>query len=61
MHPVQLADFLLGLGTIDILHDDFAATTGLRLTRSDRELLRDLSEMERSRKTMDTYEYHLAR
>jgi hypothetical protein len=59
-HPVQLADFLLGIGGLDILHDDFAYTTGLRLTRSDRELLRDLSEMERSRKTMETYEYHLS-
>jgi hypothetical protein len=59
-HPVQLADFLLGIGGLDILHDDFAQTTGLRLTRSDRRLLRDLSEMERSRKTMETYEYHLS-
>jgi len=43
-HPVQVADFVAGIATVDFLGDDFATTRSLRLTRYERELLRDLQE-----------------
>jgi hypothetical protein len=42
LHPVELADALVGFTTIDFLHDDFAGTRGLRLNRDDREILSGL-------------------
>lgn len=49
VHPLQAADFVAGLVTVDFLRDDFATTRGLRLTRHERELLRDLQEAGRTR------------
>jgi hypothetical protein len=39
LHPVELADALVGFTTIDFLHDDFAGTRGLRLNSDDEEVL----------------------
>jgi len=55
LHPVELADFFLGWGGIDILNDDFAHTRGLHLGRAERRFIRWLSEMERSEETMSGY------
>jgi hypothetical protein len=54
-HPVELADFFLGWGRIDILNDDFAHTRGLHLSRAERRYIKWLSEMERSEETMSGY------
>jgi hypothetical protein len=43
-HPLQAADLVAGVATVDFLGDDFATTRGLRLTRYEQELLRDLQE-----------------
>ena len=55
VHPIEIADFFLGWGGIDILNDDFAHTRGLDLGREERRLIRRLSEMERSEETMSGY------
>ncbi len=55
LHPVEFADFFLGWAGIDILNDDFAHTRSLDLSRSERRLIKRLSEMERSEKTMSGY------
>jgi len=48
-HPVQLADFAAGWLTVDFLNDDFSHTRSLNLPRYERELIRDLLEVERLR------------
>ena len=55
VHPIEIADFFLGWGGIDILNDDFARTRGLDLDRTERRLIKQLWEMERSEETMSDY------
>ncbi len=55
LHPLDLADFLVGFSTFDFLHDDFAATRGLGLSHSERALLWKLSDIGRSKRTMEAY------
>jgi hypothetical protein len=45
VHPVEIADAIVGFTTVDFLHDDLAGTRGLRLNRDDRDLLRDLGRV----------------
>ncbi|MCP3985862.1 MAG: hypothetical protein GY723_15880 [bacterium] len=59
LHPVELADFLLGWGAIDILNDDFAHTRGLDLNQTEYRVIELLSEMERSEETMTDYRREL--
>ena len=40
-----LADFFLGIAGIDICRDDFGRSRALRLSRMDRNLLRDLAKV----------------
>jgi hypothetical protein len=54
-HPVQLADFLAGLVTIDFLNDDFATTRGLRLNPDESLLVRQIWTVRASRKTLEGY------
>ena len=55
IHPLQLADFVLGLALIDVLRDDYAHTAALRLTRSDERLIRALTEVAASAEVMQGY------
>lgn len=55
LHPVELADFFVGIAGFDLLHDDFAGTHGLALSREERSLLRTLAEMQASDATMQRY------
>jgi hypothetical protein len=54
-HPVELADLVVGLAAFDLLNDDFARTRGLRLRRSERNLLYALHQIKQSEKTMQAY------
>jgi hypothetical protein len=55
LHPIELADFVVGFIGLDLLHDDFAQTRGLALTRRERTLVRSLSEIQGSPETLETY------
>jgi hypothetical protein len=55
LHPVELADFALGWATLDVLHDDLAATRSPRFTERDRALLARLADMARSEETVSLY------
>jgi len=55
LHPVELADFLVGFAGVDLLHDDFAQTRGLALSRNERILVRSLSEIQRSPEAVEAY------
>ncbi len=55
IHPVEIADFLVGFTTIDFLRDDFAMTDGIGMDNEDRNRLWKLSEMRRSRPTMEAF------
>jgi hypothetical protein len=46
LHPVDLADFLVGWGGLDIQRDDFATTRGLDLHQADEALLRLLGSLQ---------------
>jgi len=54
-HPVELADFLVGFSTFDFLHDDFARTAMLGLSRHDEKFLFRLAEIEASRESGENY------
>jgi len=55
VHPIQLADFFAGFACIDFLNDDFARTRGLEQSDAEAFLVRDLSAVRRSRRTLDAY------
>jgi hypothetical protein len=55
LHPIELADFLVGIAGVDLLHDDFAQTRGLALTRRERTLLGSLAEIQRSPESIEVY------
>ncbi len=55
LHPVELVDAVLGFATIDILNDDFARTTGMRINSVDRELLAELSQVAQDPETLEAY------
>ena len=59
VHPVEIADFLVGFTTIDFLRDDFAATDTIWMDNADRNLLWKLTEIRRSQPSMDAYQDHL--
>lgn len=46
LHPVDLADFVVGWGGLDIQRDDFATTRGLDLYQADEALLRLLGSLQ---------------
>lgn len=46
LHPVDLADFVVGWGGMDIQRDDFATTRGLDLYEADEALLRLLGSLQ---------------
>jgi hypothetical protein len=46
LHPVDLADFVVGWGGLDIQRDDFATTRGLDLHQADEALLRLLGSLQ---------------
>ncbi len=46
LHPVDLADFVVGWGGMDIQRDDFATTRGLDLNEADEALLRLLGSLQ---------------
>lgn len=45
VHLMQIADFVAGVLTFDLLNDDFASSRGLDLEDSERKLLRHLGEV----------------
>lgn len=55
LHPVDLADFMLGWFGVDILNDDFARTRGSRLRKEDTNLILDLWALEREKETLEGY------
>jgi hypothetical protein len=55
IHPIQVFDFVVGFFLIDPLNDDFASTTGLKLTERERQLMRSLSEIAASKKELEAY------
>ncbi len=54
-HPLQLADFLAGFVGLDFLNDDFGRTRGLELDPVESNLLAELGEVRRSRKSVEAY------
>ncbi len=58
LHPLEIADFLAGLLTIDFLRDDFAATRGVGITIGDQMLLWRLSDVIRSPAAVAAYREH---
>lgn len=56
LHPVELADFLVGFSTVDFLRDDFAATRGLDLSESESDAILRLAAIRRSQETLDAYQ-----
>jgi hypothetical protein len=45
LHPVEVADAIVGFTTVDFLHDDLAGTRGLRLNRDDEQILSGLGQV----------------
>lgn len=54
-HPVEAADFVAGLATVDFLRDDFAGTAGLDFESGDEALLWELAEIRRSERSVTAY------
>ena len=54
-HPLQLADFIVGWGTVDFLNDDFAQTKGPSFTRQEAGLLKQLSAVAHSQRSVALY------
>jgi len=55
VHPVEIVDFLAGFVLLDFLRDDFATTRGLRLSGTDKELLKRLHDVEGSPEMLGAY------
>jgi hypothetical protein len=49
LHPVQLADFLLGVLFIDFAKDDYGTSRGMQFDRLDWQLMRSLQDVERAK------------
>ncbi len=54
-HPLQLADFIVGWATIDFLNDDFAQTKGPKFTREEEGVLKQLSAVAHSERSVALY------
>jgi len=55
IHMIQVFDFVVGFLLFDPLNDDFASTTGLKLTQRERQLIRSLSEIAASKTELEAY------
>ena len=55
-HPVQVVDFLTGWVGVDFLNDDFSHTKGVKLSRSEEEVLTGLNAVARSEESMALYQ-----
>jgi hypothetical protein len=55
IHPIQVFDFIVGFLLFDPLNDNFASTTGLKLTQRERQLIRSLSEIAASKTELEAY------
>lgn len=55
IHPVEVADFLCGWALLDFLHDDFASTQSLGLSREERARVWELYEIRNSPDAVRAY------
>ena len=55
LHLLQIVDFFAGIFGADICNDDFARTRGLAFSFADRELLKELVEINASKKSLRNY------
>ncbi len=55
VHPVQLVDFFAGFACIDFLHDDFARTRGLELSRREQWIVADLGRLRGDERALARY------
>ncbi len=55
VHPVEIADFIVGLFFFDPLNDDFGSTTGVDFSSRERSLMRSLSEISANQDEIDEY------